>query len=375
MDGTVYVLGAGASHGDTLRFHAGYKGDSAEAPPNPPLTNQFFHKDYLIDTPEEVERDYSLLVTHIRNHWGIEKPLGKAPWASLSIEEVFTSIATESDFSPAGTSEKARAQIRLNVLLRYIRRRLAHSCLFRFGVYTRVLAQSLRPEDSVLSFNYDLLMDQELIGEGGPLQYQNFSAKMLGKDLFKVGKGYRPVREWLAESVAAGSISGPTGPYYGLYLKLHGSLNWFVCPSGACPRSKQLVVVSSIEQCLGSSAIGINFQCSYCYSELIPFLVPPLVQKPVMNDPQLRNIWGNALAVLANAARVVVIGFSFQPSDFYAAWLFRRALERRKDIRISVVNPLNKKQRFGERMRSIFVNGYDDSLQTFDQVHEAIKRL
>jgi hypothetical protein len=374
MGGTVFVLGAGASYGDTLQFHSGYTGETTAPPPNPPLSNQFFDAEHLHGEPEHVEKEYARLVAHIRNHWGIDRPFGDPPWTALSIEEVFTSLALLNDFSPAGTSEKAISQLLLNDLTRYIRRSIGYSTLFRFGPHTRLLAQQLKPEDSVLTFNYDLLMDQELINDGnGPLQYQNFCAKLLGTDLLDVGDSYREIRERLAEPISPGTTKGPSGPLDGLYLKLHGSLNWFVCPNRACPRSNNFAVVPSVPQCLGSSVLAIDFQCNYCHSVLIPLLVPPLVQKPVMNNPQLRNIWSNAFAVLANASKVVVIGLSFQPSDFYAAWLFRYALEGRKDVKVWVVNPLNEDPGFRDRMKHIFSNGYDDSFLRFDQICEVVR--
>lgn len=373
MGGTVFVLGAGASHGDALQFHSGYTGETTPPPSSPPLSNQFFDAHHLYGEPEQVEREYAHLVAHIRKHWSINRPFGDPPWTILSIEEVFTSLALLNDFAPAGTNEKAISQLLLNDLTRYIRRSIGHSTLFRFGPYTRFLAQQLRPEDSVLSFNYDLLMDQELMNGNGPLQYQNFCVKLLGTDLLDVGDSYREIRDRLTEPISPGTNNGPSGPYYGLYLKLHGSLNWFVCPNNACPWSRTFVVAPSVTQCLGSSALGIDFQCNYCHTELIPFLVPPFVQKPVIANPQLRNIWGNAFALLANASKIVIIGFSFQPSDFYAAWLFRYALKYRKDVKVWLVNPQNNHQEFRNRMDSIFANGYDSSCSGFDQISDAIR--
>ena len=376
MSGTVFVIGAGASYGDTLQFHAGYPDETEGPPSNPPLTNQFFDPMRLQDEPGEVEQKYASMFAHIRRHWDIDQRLGDPPWTELSIEEVFTSFALRSDFSSAGTDEKAVSQLLLNDLTRYIRRTIAYSTAFRFGTYTRFLAQQLKPEDSVLSFNYDLLMDQELLSvENSALQYQNFCVKLLGIDLFDTGAAYQEIRESLTEPISPGSNSGPSACAHGLYIKLHGSLNWFACPNAACPRAKNFVVVPSVPQCLLVSAVGVDFQCNYCHTELVPFLVPPLVQKPVMTNPALRNIWSNAFAVLANASRIVVIGLSFQPSDFYAAWLFRHALNGRRDVKVWVVNPDNKNPTFRDRLRGIFRNGYDDSFFRIDEIANVLQSV
>lgn len=95
---------------------------------------------------------------------------------------------------------------------------------------------------------------------------------------------------------------------------------------------------------------------------------------PVMNNPHLRNIWENAFAVLANAAKIVIIGFSFQPSDFYAAWLFRYALKYRQDAKVLVVNPGNTDTAFQERMQSIFGHRCDRRWNNFTQIDQIIRR-
>ncbi|MGD1072123.1 MAG: hypothetical protein ABSB15_18495, partial [Bryobacteraceae bacterium] len=205
MGGTVFVLGAGASHGDPLEFMPGYTGDPSEAPPQPPLTNQFFLKGHLNGDPKEIEERYGRLFWHIRKHWRIADVLGGDQWKSLSIEDVFSSLALLNEFAPPGTDEKATARLLLNELTRFIRRTISMSTLFRFGPHTETLARSLKTGDSVISFNYDLLMDQEFFGNESPLQYQNFCVKFLGTDLVETGPEYDPIRRSLTEPVAPGT--------------------------------------------------------------------------------------------------------------------------------------------------------------------------
>ena len=116
-----------------------------------------------------------------------------------------------------------------------------------------------------------------------------------------------------------------------------------------------------------------QLSCNYCHGDLSTLLAPPLTQKPVMSNPHLRNVWGNAFAVLANAAKIVIIGFSFQPSDFYAAWLFRYALRYRPDAKVLVVNPENADTSFQTRMKAIFGHRYDGTWTTFSQINEIIQ--
>jgi hypothetical protein len=177
MSNTVFVLGAGASFGDTLRFGRGYKGDVSETPPNPPLANQFFDSAHVNGESDAVEENNWELFRYIRNQWGITEPLGTRPWESLSIEDVFSSLALLHDFSPVGTNEHARSRLLLNRLTGYIRRSISLSTIFRYGLYARTLVRNLKPTDSVINFNYDLLVDQEFLMNPNALQYQNFSVK------------------------------------------------------------------------------------------------------------------------------------------------------------------------------------------------------
>jgi len=135
------------------------------------------------------------------------------------------------------------------------------------------------------------------------------------------------------------------------------------------------VVSQAIAQCLGSSTFSIDFQCNYCHEDLTTLLVPPLAQKPILGTPYLRNLWSNVFAVLANAARIVIIGFSFQPSDFYASWLFRYALRHNRDAKVLVVNPDNAKDEFRNRMRAIFGDQYDGRWTGVQQINDIIQTV
>ena len=75
------------------------------------------------------------------------------------------------------------------------------------------------------------------------------------------------------------------------------------------------------------------------------------------------------------ASKIVVIGLSFQPSDFYAAWLFRHALEGRKNVKVWIVNPGNSSPEFKERMKGIFTNGYDDSFTKFAEIDSLMQAI
>src|SRR6266436_1408426 len=87
-DRTVFILGAGASYGDTL---VNYEVDEVEITHGIPLTNQFFQLEYLEGEIEDIERDYPELLKYIKTNWRLRK-FASAHWRSLNLEDVFTSL-------------------------------------------------------------------------------------------------------------------------------------------------------------------------------------------------------------------------------------------------------------------------------------------
>lgn len=187
MRKTVFVLGAGASYGDSLKVKeaAGNlpqdSGNEEISRPNPPLIYDFFNSQFLYSKPEIVERIDWQVISHIKSRWGMQDQFGEGQWRSINLEAVFSALAIENEFSSSGTDQKAHSQLALNDLKNYIRRIIGHSTGFRYGEYTNLLAENLHDDDTVISFSYDLLMDQAMmIEKGGPPHYNNFHLKFLG---------------------------------------------------------------------------------------------------------------------------------------------------------------------------------------------------
>jgi hypothetical protein len=136
--------------------------------------------------------------------------------------------------------------------------------------------------DSVITFNYDLLFDHEL-QRGHPEKrvavghYGNFFARVL-KQLFLPDTG---------------------DP--GVFLKMHGSLNWFQCTDLKCPGNSELQFETDAQAVLKKQIDRIPSHCTRCGAELIPLLIPPLVRKPVNENWIIRGVWGLARHCLETA--------------------------------------------------------------------------
>jgi hypothetical protein len=142
--------------------------------------------------------------------------VGTGRWEELNLEDVFTSIELDREFEGPESDAGSWSILRRNALIRYIGRMLGLSTLNKYGEHVRELSSRIKLCDSVVTFNYDLLFDQEL-QRGHPERrvavghYGNFFARVL-KQAFLPDTGDQ-----------------------GVFLKMHGSLNWFQCTNPKCP--------------------------------------------------------------------------------------------------------------------------------------------
>ena len=354
MPDTVYIIGAGASHGESLGRLSDLPAGLPELHPHPPpLTKGFFDK-RLLDALSygEAEQDFVDVIAYIRGATLVNDAFGEGAWASLDLEEVLTSLEIEREFHNPESDEGARLLLIRNKLTRYIRRILGFCTQHTYGENYRRLVQSLDFNDSVITFNWDLLIDQEfMVAYASKLHYGNFFNTVA------------PDADSHLPSVIAG----------GLLLKLHGSLNWFRCGNHKCRASASIKLLRDVQGCLSvTQGIG-DVICWQCGSAMNPVIIPPLLRKPITEDPLIRSAWGLARSRLLLASKVVVVGFSAAPTDFYTSWLLRSNVGTREDVEVIVINPSNREsdsdhQGFKKRMDSIFLRGYNSELHEFSQI-------
>ena len=140
-----------------------------------------------------------------------------------------------------------------------------HNC---YGKFSRQLLSKLDGSNSLFTLNWDLLLDEAFNAFGTKPHVNNFLTTRYGNEI-----GY----------TSAGN---------GLFLKLHGSLNWFICTNPKCKFSSELRIEPDTDYCLsrasGNSAGGdyftVDLGCPHCGSATNPFIIPPLVRKPITKN-------------------------------------------------------------------------------------------
>jgi NAD-dependent SIR2 family protein deacetylase len=353
MARTVFILGAGVSAG------AGA-----------PLMNQFLRamRDlYEAGPSSEYDDDFELV---LRAH-----SLLQAAYAKMrmnyenDIEELFATFEMirilDGDSDELSDLEPERLTLAMRRAIgATIERRMLFSAYTRSGVgpthqphpylldfihFLQDFIRSGRPDSSiaVLSFNYDLAFDYALEHSGTPFDYR------LDTDSGRAGIPF---------------------------LKLHGSLNWAVCPK--CGQVVPYHIADYQEAHPlpeeTQSPILLSAHLSdvtHCGASLPaqPFLVPPTWNKTEYQRA-VAQVWRAAYSELSEASNIIVCGYSFPPTDQFFRHLLAIALSGGVIVdSLVVANPDRAAfDRFSsmlsEGTRSVLVHSpsrFEDSAQWF----------
>jgi hypothetical protein len=207
------------------------------------------------------------------------------------------------------------------VALDLLKRLVAHVLLASGGqevcTLHQMLIKSVKPR-SVVSFNYDLIVDQTMLSLG-LLNWKG--AAYRGAKCAMVPTNSGSTRAYaLPRSRMSGAVP---------LIKLHGSIHW-----GEAGRAK------------GFRLSGAKLPSdTHNRFDLVrvpdkPFLIPPIASKIDIQEGPLRESWYSALDQLHKAQSWIIWGYSFPDTDTISHVLFRTALARnRKKKPIFVVNP------------------------------------
>ena len=127
-------------------------------------------------------------------------------------------------------------------------------------------------------------------------------------------------------------------------LKLHGSVSW-----SGCQRCG-LFDLDPLFQDGATDSIGGWLTCRRCGGLRQPIFVPPVVRKDVSSHPVIRAVWARAHEELKRVDRIVIAGFSLDPSDDGIRSLLRESDSGRLGS-VVVVDPMEDgsvTQRFRE---------------------------
>ncbi|MFX0132209.1 MAG: hypothetical protein ACFFDN_01055 [Candidatus Hodarchaeota archaeon] len=221
---------------------------------------------------------------------------------------------------------------------------------------------NLSIEDTIISYNYDTLLDNAIFNKFKMLNY--------GFDFLTIEDTIVPrpekERQVLIRSIAEDEgISSDEvvkkyfvqrdpkinfGEDVPLLLKPHGSLNWLYCPK--CYRFYCLSHKEFFERYAFYPSECMN----YCGGNLQQFIVPLTHHKNYQN-PILNNMWMRVTQQLSTAEEVFFIGYSMPDADYSSKYYFIKGLtrpNRRNCAKLILISPNANDSGLSNKFISIF---------------------
>jgi hypothetical protein len=326
----VVVLGAGATRGSDF-------GGSGVTSCDPPLNADFFTQ-----LQRATDLKYRTLVRQVVED--VVELFGSN--FKLTLEDYFTqlefldealSIAPKSAGSLT-SAELRRKRDRLLHAVSAVLELSTDAAIRRGGVGCRLhrdLVQGLRPKDTIITFNYDCVIDHALRKHGD------------GK--WSAAYGYTFPRPTRVEGASRWNPSTPaTSSAKTVYLlKLHGSLNWQLPHGPKTPDTQHKLPIKLKERLHGQRGVP-SFT-----------IIPPVWNKAAAAHPTFKVLWKNAERAIRRANEIAVVGFSFAKTDLPVESLFRVALARRS-TKLSTLVIANHAGPDRERAREVFSKPLED---------------
>ncbi len=296
---TAFILGAGATRGAVKHVLINNKRLK------PPLNADFFQVAETYARAVGANSATAQRLTRLKAVFKEEIPFKGLP----TMEQAFSLLYTAKDFPEiykSGPGRKPIAGYRKEIedFLRLtfdILVTLDRGAASLTG-YDRLVGK-LGTDDTLISLNYDTLLDSALVRAGWD---PKLGYRLVG------GKGkveWKPVR--LAENSAA-HLSNVS------LLKLHGSANWFVRGS-----------YNNLTKIFETKPLRVTSPRRNDIARHLRQIVPPIYGK-LFGHPHWRKLWKDAYKALCDAEVMVVIGCSLIDTDFHLRALVGRVSKHRK---------------------------------------------
>lgn len=355
MADTVYVLGAGINRGLHNRFGG-----------HPPLATDLFEQVLLhsrFDSPAK-SAWYRPLFEYIQRFWKLSADdLATTPF---DLEDCYTLLQLQAAEARSHQDMRKLRDIttaldRLTtVLFNYLSE---FSGRARTSVSFLTLGRVLYAERPViLTFNYDTLLEDAIASASGvhpgkvdvPLWDNCPGLEDVADDVLPQRHfNWNPL---LAYGIEFDEVQLPCAgisplvcgkrfynhaenrPCTPTVLKMHGSLSWSRYTGRQLDR-RTTARSRRIEAGRTVAFSGMHFIPVLGDQILEPIIVTPVLYKDLNADSIIRQTWQRARRELTGCKRLIVGGYSFPPTDFYARKLFLEAFAERPPDEVVVINP------------------------------------
>jgi len=118
----------------------------------------------------------------------------------------------------------------------------------------------------------------------------------------------------LERPISGGKIEGGN-TFKQNYIKLHGSIDLVSCQNQGCQNHLKPFVSNPEDK---------NNKCGLCFENVIPYIIPPIQNKPIRDMHYIRRAWTKAKDLCQMADQVVIWGYSLPVTDHWSNWLIRQ---------------------------------------------------
>ena len=245
-------------------------------------------------------------------------PEGTLPRLEDMLSQLDLAISEGRPLSPEYTLQKLR-ELRENLILavaELLRRRLGQTSAHP-AVDTSAFFRTLVSDDSIVSLNYDIILDNAL------LRYRR-SSKVKG---INYGIGIRYAFDIDGE-ILCGRHRYPEALIDPPIYKPHGSLNWLYCP--VCGK----LDVTRTDRFTGGKAVPFLLddqrpKCWDCFGPYEALIITPTLFK-AYNNSLLLDVWREIETRLSVADEVLFIGYSLPDADIHLRCMLSRAIFRNR---------------------------------------------
>ncbi len=314
MSGTVFIVGSGAS--------ASY---------GAPTFLDFFDKAKKIRDDGVIGVDTERFDTVINVH--------KKCFPSFNIEQFYSLLELEEELE-SSVCEKPARELKSDTLY-VIGATIKHLIEKETPWEVSNFISKLRDENkdggvTIITLNWDLLFDSYFF-----------------KNSIKINYGHE------SHNLDDPSDTKHEAPPYPKILKLHGSLNWLVCPEGIEDYKRIFFVKDYIID--EPSKEDEKYHRVHCVNQPSERLIVPPVFTKLSKDPKyepIKKIWKLAEDSLIKAERIFIMGYSFPVTDTQFESFFINSLVKNKNLKKVIIETYPKygreKMEFEDRYSSIF---------------------
>jgi hypothetical protein len=400
MNDTVYLLGAGVNK--AIKIRAGVqrvfpKTSDLYPEISPPLAKNLFQEAFAMQNRRFALEPYnerlSLLYSYIQKYW--KRNIWDLENTEFDLEECFTLIQMQLKEAEENNEEQKYYELMntqyllkyflsevlsefsedLEGYLKYSSNRKEISHLVDCEDFRKLGEILYQEKPVILTFNYDSFIEKVIEYASGARGKAKTTASKFQNQVLEDELGYSywnwnralgygiNFDEVMMFDGAIGNkrkyfgadkfYTHPENSLYSWYvLKLHGSLTWFQYWSetpNPFLRDNKIELSKRYQEketkILLEEATWIWVQQPWLHDLYIdPIIVTPILNKEQYFDNPLysrllRPIWSKAKDALSKCKKLVIIGYSFPPTDFLTKRMFLEAFSDNKLDELIIVNP------------------------------------